>query len=293
MNAAADIRVGALFPTTEIGNDPVVIRDYAQTVEGLGYDHMLFFEHVLGANADSPQARGTPWQHTTPYHEPFTLFGYLAAATESIELATCIMVLPLRETALVAKQAAAVDVLTGGRLRLGVAVGLNPVEYEAMGKGFNDRGARMEEQIEVLRLLWTRELVTFKGRWHRITDAGINPLPVRRPIPLWIGGGADPVVRRIGRLADGWMLPGTMRTPEAAAPAIDAMREHARRAGRDPDGIGLQRVIGGDGPDDWAAAIRAWRPLGVTHFALAASGATPDARKLRQFREIVSEVCGS
>ena len=140
------------------------------------------------------------------------------------------MVLPLRETALVAKQAAAVDVLSGGRLRLGVAVGLNDVEYDAMGKGFHDRGARMEEQIEVLRLLWTRDLVTFEGRWHKITDAGINPLPVRRPIPLWMGGGADPVVRRIGRLADGWMLPGTMRRPE------DAARSHRRDAGPRPAG---------------------------------------------------------
>ena len=294
MSNASPNRVGALFPTTEIGNDPVVIRDYAQTVEGLGYDHMLFFEHVLGANAESPQAKGKPWEHTTPYHEPFTLFGYLAAATTSIELATCIMVLPLRETALVAKQAAAVDVLSGGRLRLGVAVGLNSVEYEAMGKNFHDRGARMDEQVEVLRLLWTRELVTFEGRWHRITDAGINPLPVRKPIPLWIGGGAEPVLRRIGRLADGWMMPGPLRTPEDAAPAIDRMREHARRAGRDPDEIGMQRVIGGDGPAEWADAIRAWRPLGVTHFAVAASGPTPDAQfeKLRQFREVVSEVVG-
>ena len=294
MSTASAIRVGVLFPTTEIGNDPVVIRDYAQTVEGLGYDHMLFFEHVLGANAESPQAQGKPWEHTTPYHEPFTLFGYLAAATESIELSTCIMVLPLRETALVAKQAAAVDVLSGGRLRLGVAVGLNSVEYEAMGKNFHDRGARMEEQIEVLRLLWTRDLVTFEGRWHTITDAGINPLPTRRPIPLWIGGGADPVLRRIGRLADGWMMPGPLRTPEDAAPAVDAMREHARRAGRDPDDIGMQRVVSGDGPADWADAIRAWRPLGVTHFAVSASGLTPDAQfeKLRQFRETASEVVG-
>ena len=292
MGNTADIRVGVLFPTTEIGTDPVVIRDYAQTVEGLGYDHMLFFEHVLGANAESPQARGKPWQHTTPYHEPFTLFGYLASVTESIEFATCIMVLPLRETALVAKQAAAVDVLSGGRLRLGVAVGLNDVEYDAMGKGFHDRGARMEEQIEVLRLLWTRKLVTFEGRWHKITDAGINPLPVRRPIPLWIGGGADPVVRRIGRLADGWMLPGTMRQPDDAARAIDTMRDHARRAGRDPDEIGMQRVVSGDGPAEWADSVREWRLLGVTHFAVSPSGPTPDAQfeKLRQFREIVSEV---
>ena len=196
------MKTGVLFPTSEIGTDSVAVRDYAQAAEALGYDHMLFFEHVIGANAESPLGRDKPWSHTTMYHEPFTLFGYLAAATTSIELATCIMVLPLRETALVAKQAAAVDVLSGGRLRLGVGVGLNKTEYEAMGKGLGDRGARIEEQIELLRLLWTNELVTFEGRWHRVTDAGINPLPVQRPIPIWIGGSADRVVRRIGRLAD-------------------------------------------------------------------------------------------
>ena len=288
------MKTGVLFPTSEIGTDSVAVRDYAQAAEALGYDHMLFFEHVIGANAESPLGRDKPWSHTTMYHEPFTLFGYLAAATTSIELATCIMVLPLRETALVAKQAAAVDVLSGGRLRLGVGVGLNKTEYEAMGKGLGDRGARIEEQIELLRLLWTNELVTFDGRWHRVTDAGINPLPVQRPIPIWIGGSADRVVRRIGRLADGWMLPGSIRQPDEAARAIIArMHDHAREAGRDPAKIGLQRVISGAGPDEWASGVRAWRELGVTHFAVSVDGpASPDAHieKLRLFREVADAV---
>ena len=202
------------------------------------------------------------------------------------------MVLPLRETALVAKQAAAVDVLSGGRLRLGVAVGLNDVEYDAMGKTFHDRGARMEEQIEVLRLLWTRELVTFEGRWHKITDAGINPLPVRRPIPLWIGGGADPVVRRIGRLADGWMLPGTMRRPEDAAPP-------STRCGTTPGGRAATPTRSACSGSSPAMARRSGQTrsasggrseLPTSRSARADRRRTRSSRQLRQFREIVSEV---
>jgi probable F420-dependent oxidoreductase len=277
-----------------MGTDPIVARDYAQAAESLGYNHLLAFDHVVGANAASRPGWSGAYQHTDSFYEPFVLFGYLAGVTDSIELVSGIVILPQRQTVLVAKQAATVDVLSGGRLRLGIGTGWNAVEYEALGESFHNRGRRSEEQIELMRALWTNELVTYEGRWHKITDAGINPLPVRRPIPLWIGGGADPVVRRIGRLADGWMLPGTMRTPEQAAPAIDAMRDHARRAGRDPDQIGLQRVVSGEGPAEWADAIREWLPLGVTHFAVAASGPTPDAQfeKMWQFREVVSEVGG-
>jgi probable F420-dependent oxidoreductase len=277
-----------------MGTDPIVARDYAQAAESLGYNHLLAFDHVVGANAASRPGWSGAYQHTDSFYEPFVLFGYLAGVTDSIELVSGIVILPQRQTVLVAKQAATVDVLSGGRLRLGIGTGWNAVEYEALGESFHNRGRRSEEQIELMRALWTNELVTYEGRWHKITDAGINPLPVRRPIPLWIGGGADPVVRRIGRLADGWMLPGTMRTPEQAAPAIDKMRDHARRAGRDPDQIGLQRVVSGEGPAEWAEAIRQWLPLGVTHFAVAASGPTPDAQfeKMWQFREVVSEVGG-
>ena len=229
------MNTGVLFPTTEIGTDPIAIRDFAQAAESLGFDHMLFYDHVLGANEETPAGRGKPWRHTNMFHEPLVLFGYLAGVTRSIELATSILILPQRQTALVAKQAAAADVLSGGRLRLGIRVGMNPVEYEGMGAGFSDRGARTDEQIEVLRMLWTRELVTFEGRWHRITDAGINPLPVQRPIPLWIGGSADRVVRRLARLGDGWMFAGGGRVPDGDAMAsLDRMRSYAREAGRGP-----------------------------------------------------------
>src|SRR3712207_5049701 len=198
------MRLGAIFPQLESGADPVAIRDYAQAVEGMGYDHILIYDHVLGADtASRPNWRG-PYTAQSLFHEPFVLYGYFAAVTERVELVTDVIILPQRQTALVAKQAAEIDVLSGGRLRLGVGIGWNEVEYEALGESFRNRGARSEEQIEVLRLLWTQEVVDFQGRWHTITAAGINPLPVRRPIPLWIGGTAEPVLRRIGRLGDGW-----------------------------------------------------------------------------------------
>ena len=198
------MKIGVTFPQTEIGSDPAAVLDYAQAAEGLGFSHLIVFDHVLGANAANRPGWSGAYQHTDSFYEPFALFGYLAGVTRRLELVTAVIILPQRQTALVAKQAATVDVLSGGRLRLGVGIGWNDVEYEALGENFHDRGRRSEEQIEVMRALWTNELVTYEGRWHRITDAGINPLPVQRPIPVWLGGGADPVLRRVARMADGW-----------------------------------------------------------------------------------------
>jgi probable F420-dependent oxidoreductase len=182
------MKLGVIFPQTEIGNDPIAIRDYAQTAEALGYNHVLAYDHVLGANPDRPEGWRGPYTHRTPFHEPFVLFAYLAGLTTQLHFVTGIIILPQRQTALVAKQAAALDVLSGGRLRLGVAIGWNPVEYEALGENFHNRGRRIEEQIQVLRALWQNELVTFDGEWYHIPDAGINPLPIQRPIPIWMGG---------------------------------------------------------------------------------------------------------
>src|SRR6266550_7850766 len=179
------MQIGVTFPQTEIGADPIVIRDYAQTVEGLGYSHLVAFDHVLGADpTHRPGWQGYTYRQM--FHEPFVLFGYLAALTH-LELVPAVIILPQRQTALVAKQAAEIDILTGGRLRLGVGLGWNFVEFEALGEDFRNRGRRAEEQIEVLRRLWTEPVVDFDGRWHRIPAAGINPLPVQRPIPIWIG----------------------------------------------------------------------------------------------------------
>ena len=267
------MRLGAIFPQLESGADPVAIRDYAQAVEGMGYDHILIYDHVLGADtASRPNWRGA-YTAESLFHEPFVLYGYFAAVTERVELVTDVIILPQRQTALVAKQAAEIDVLSGGRLRLGIGVGWNEVEYEALGETFHNRGARSEEQIEVLRLLWTQEVVDFKGRWHTITAAGINPLPVRRPIPLWIGGMAEPVLRRIGRLGDGWF---PQRPPDDEARAmIERLHGYAREAGRSPEAIGIEgRLTIAQVPEDrWAGFADAWRALGATHLSVNTMGA--------------------
>ena len=192
------MKVGVVFPQIEIGPDPAVVRDYAQTAEGLGYTHLLVYDHVVGADlTNRPGWRGA-YSLQSQFHEPFVLFGYLAALTR-LELVTGVIILPQRQTVLVAKQAAEVDVLTGGNFRLGVGVGWNQVEYEALNENFHNRGRREEEQIEVMRRLWTEESVSFKGRWHTISEAGLNPLPIQRPIPIYVGGSTDPAFRRIGK----------------------------------------------------------------------------------------------
>ena len=261
-------QIGVVFPQTEIGADPQAVRDYAQAAEELGYEHLLAYDHVLGANALSRPGWPGPYDHTHMFHEPFVLFGHLAGLTTRIRLTTGIIILPQRQTALVAKQAAEVDVLSGGRLRLGVAVGWNAVEYEALGQNFRDRGVRSEEQVEVLRLLWTNPLVTFRGRWHRITDAGLNPLPVQRPIPIWFGGGAEAVIARVGRLGDGW-LPEFEPDDEGRA-RLERMRAHARAGGRDPHGIAIERVIAirDRTPKEWLGLARAWEGLGASYVAV-------------------------
>jgi probable F420-dependent oxidoreductase len=264
-------RIGAVFPQTELGGDTGAIRAWAQEVERIGYRHALVFDHVLGADPAVHSPWDRPYDVRTTFREPFVLFGYLAALTE-LELVTGIIILPQRQTALVAKQAAEVDLLTGGRFRLGIGIGWNHVEYEALGKSFRDRGRRSEEQIELLRRLWTEPSLTFEGKHERVTGAGISPLPVQRPIPVWIGGSSPRAYERIGRLADGWfpqMSPG----PELdeARGIIDAA---ARDAGRDPAALGLDgRVTYTGDPDAVVAAIGDWRAAGATHVSVNTMGA--------------------
>jgi probable F420-dependent oxidoreductase len=251
-----------------MNNDPGSLREYAQAVEGLGYDHIQSLDHVLGANAAGRPGWQGPYDHTDLIHEPFVLFGYLAALTQSVELVTTVIILPQRQTALVAKQAAAIDVLSGGRMRLGIGIGWNDVEFEALGEDFHDRGRRSEEQIEVLRALWTQDLVTYEGRWHTITDAGINPLPVQRPIPIWIGGGADATLRRIARLGDGWFP--QFRPDEEGRGMLGRLHEYTREAGRDPGDIGIDGPIriAGRSQEEWVLDAAAWRDLGATHLSV-------------------------
>ncbi len=272
------MKLGVVFPQTEIGTDPAAIRDYAQAVEGAGFDHLVAYDHVLGAVPDRfagvdigfPRP---PYTHESLFHEVFALFGFLAGVTRRLELATGVLVLPQRQTALAAKQAAAVDVLSGGRLRLGVGIGWNFVEYEALNEDFRTRGRRIAEQVEVMRRLWTEPLVTFEGRWHRLDRAGINPLPVRRPIPVWMGGWADPALRRAAEVADGWFGPGEHHPPEAAM--LERLRGYLDAAGRDPASFGIEGKMRIDigGPEEWAQRAGEWRALGATHLSVATTGA--------------------
>ena len=265
------MRIGVVFPQLEIGNDPVLIRDYAQAAESLGYDHLLVYDHVLGANRETHDWLRGPYRHPDAFHEPFVLFGYLAGLTEKIELVTGILILPQRQTALVAKQAAEVDVLSGGRLRLGIGIGWNSVEYEALGEDFSNRGRRSEEQIEVLRGLWTNDLVTLNGRWHTITDAGINPLPVQRPIPVWFGGYDERVLRRIGKMGDGWIIAGGGNTPTPEiTSAVERVKEYTKNAGRDHSAMGFEKVVGyGDSLlAEAPKTVSDWETEGVTHLSL-------------------------
>ncbi|MEX2230138.1 MAG: LLM class F420-dependent oxidoreductase [Dehalococcoidia bacterium] len=242
------MRVGVTFPQTEIGAAPEGVREYARAAEAAGYDHLLVYDHVLGANPDRPGGFRGPYNHETLFHEPMVLFGYLAGLTERLELVTGILILPQRQTALVAKQAAEVDVLSGGRLRLGVGVGWNAVEYEALGESFTNRGRRVEEQVALLRELWSKPVVSFEGRYHHIVKAGINPLPFRRHIPIWMGGMSEPVLERLGRLADGWF-------PQY----------------REPGEIGVEsRVSVGDEASVGPAVelAKRWEQAGATHLSV-------------------------
>ena len=267
------MQTGLVYPQTEYPTDPAAVRDYAQTAEALGFTHVLAYDHVLGANPDRPGGWTGPYTHRDPFMEPFVLFTYMAAVTTRLGFIPGILILPQRETALVAKQAATLDVLCSGRLRLGVGTGWNEVEYVALSQEFSTRGRRQEEQLEVLRLLWTQELVTYKGRWHDIPDAGINPLPVQRPIPLWFGGHANVVLRRAARLGDGW-LPG-FRTAEAAGEYLDRLDGYLAEAGRDRTTFGLEpRLHWGNGDlDTLGRALEGWRAAGATHISLNTMGA--------------------
>jgi probable F420-dependent oxidoreductase len=263
------MKLGVVFPQTEIGADPAVIKDYAQTAEGLGYDYLLVFDHVLGANPDRPGGWQGPYTYKDSFHEPFVLFGYLAGLTQKLELVTGIIILPQRQTVLVAKQAAAVDVLSGGRLRLGVGIGWNMVEFQALNQDFGDRGRRVEEQVALLKELWTHELLTFEGANHTIDDAGLNPLPVQHPIPLWFGGSAERALRRMARWGDGWM-PGSRLPDDQSKAIIEQLHGYVEEAGRDPASFGLDPwiTIGNHPQVEWADVANQWRRLGATHIAV-------------------------
>jgi probable F420-dependent oxidoreductase len=290
------MKLGVKFPQTESGQDPGAAIAFVQAAEHMGFDYVTANEHVLGAHPEGrPAAWVGPYTHEHIIHEPLVLFAFLAAVTRRISFATSILVLPLRQTALVAKQAAELDVLSGGRLWLGVGVGWNSVEYEAMGSDFATRGPRIEEQIAVLRAFWTQEVVDFDGRWHKIDRAGVKPMPIQRPIPIWMGGSSNRALDRAGRLADGWFPGGTVLdpyrratniarpgTPLAPSVADDweaqirQVLASASAAGRPPGSVAIGAEISASAIEsgkDLAEVTSKKAALGVTHLTIATQGA--------------------
>lgn len=265
------MQIGVIYPQTELPTDADTVRAYGRRVEELGYRHVTTYDHVLGADPEVHAGWKGPYDVETTFHEPLVLFGFLAALTQ-LELVTGILIAPQRQTALLAKQAAEVDVLSGGRLRLGIGVGWNRVEYEALGQDFSTRGEREEEQIELLRRLWTERSVTHEGKFEHIVGAGLAPLPVQRPIPIWLGGLSPVVYRRMGRLADGW-FPRVEPGPDLEA-AREEIAAAATEAGRDPAAIGMEARASWSaaGADELIGRAGEWRDAGATHLSVDTMG---------------------
>lgn len=281
------VKLGTNLPEHLIGSDPGALTEFLSGIEELGYGYVTVGDHVLGAdlsvrpNWRPYHGKSPSYGHQVPWHEPMVLFGYLAALTRTLELSTGILISTQRQTALLAKQAAEVDFLTGGRQRLVISIGYNDVEFEALGVDFSKRGAIMDEQVELLRQLWTQDVVTFKGEFHTVSAAGINPLPVQRPIPLWFGGQSKPALRRIGRVGDGWFPYYPYFSEQQLHDDLEVVQQSAREAGRDPAKIGIEGAVYFehklfDMPPDGRKPPRSledcleyahwWKRFGATHY---------------------------
>ncbi|MBV9757976.1 MAG: LLM class F420-dependent oxidoreductase [Alphaproteobacteria bacterium] len=295
------MQLGALIPMTELGGDPAAVRDFAQSMEGLGYDFLEAPDHVLGANvASRPNWEAGRNTSADLFHDPFVLFGFLTGCTQKLGFATGVLILPQRQSVLVAKQAASLAVLCGEKFRLGVGVGWNEVEFVGLNENFRNRGRRSEEQVQVMQLLWAEPHVTFNGRWHTIEDAGINPRPASGRVPVWFGGHHDHTLARIAKCGDGWMP--NAYPPEPATLAIfDQLRELVRAEGRDPAAVGIEvwTSCGAGTPEDWRKEVAFWKSAGATHVTLttafnrrhhrriAGSKPADHLAALRRFREAV------
>lgn len=262
------MKIGAVFPHLEIGSDPVVIKDWAQAAEELGYSHLQVYDHVIGAVHEGREpALWGPYTEESLFHELFVLFGYFAGCTSKIGLASGILILPQRQTVLVAKQAAEVDILSGGRLRLGVGTGWNYVEYDSLNENFHNRGKRQVEQVELLRKLWQEPVVSFEGKWHQIDRAGLKPLPGRR-IPIWFGGFTDIVFKRAAEIGDGFMF-GSGQKENLAA--MEILQGYLEENGRTRENFGVEAFLNyQSGPDKWVEEIKAWDAVGAEYVSMRA-----------------------
>ena len=268
------MEIGAVFPHNEIGTDPQAIKDYAQGVEELGVTHLLIYDHVLGADRDRPGGFEGPYDKDVAFHEPFTTFAFIAAVTKKLDMITTVMILPQRQTVLVAKQAAELAILSNNRFKLGIGVGWNAVEYTGLNENFKNRGKRQEEQVELMRLLWESEVLEYKGDYHHIDKASINPRP-SKSVPIWFGGGAPQLIERCADLGDGWIP--LMGPNEAARKTLAAIKEKRESKGLDWGNFGVQaqaQYAGGDA-ERWNKHAEKWRNLGASHLAIATHNAEP------------------
>ena len=263
------MQLGANLPLWDIGGDPAVVRDFSQAAEDMGFDYLGAADHVIGVNEANRPDWGERNTSADLFHDPFVLFGYLSACTKAIGFSTQVLILAQRQAALVAKQAACLDVLSGGRFRLGIGVGWNPEEFVALNENFADRGQRSEEQVRFMQALWAEPHVSFDGKWHKITDAGINPLPGGGKIPLWFGGHVDETLRRTAKLGDGWIMLAHPPSDRAIT-EFEKLRAYTKAEGRDPAQIGLEVwvPVGADGPDEWRREFEFWRDAGVSHITV-------------------------
>ena len=284
------MEIGAVFSHGEVGADVAGLRDWAQAVQDLGYDFVVVSDHVVGSEAVEHPELERVFSIESRLHEPLTLFAFLAGAAPRLGFLSSVIILPQRQATLVAKQAAEIDVLSDGRLRLGVGIGWNPVEFTALGMEFRNRARRFEEQIDVMRRLWTERLVTFKGRYHTLEAAGLNPLPVQRPIPIWIGASAEAAVKRACAIGDGYLPLSPLAGGWQAT--IDKVHGWLQEAGRDPAAFGIEGRLnaGSDTPDEWSKTIELWRGFGASHLSVGItglSGVEAHVRRLREVREVV------
>jgi probable F420-dependent oxidoreductase len=280
------MQLGAVFSHGEVGTDVTSVRNWAQAVQDLGYDFAVVSDHVVGADPAGHPELERVYAIESRLHEPFTLFAFLAGVAPRLGFLSSVIILPQRQTALVAKQAAEIDVLTGGRLRLGVGIGWNPLEFTALGMEFRTRARRFEEQIEVMRRLWTERLVTFNGRYHTLPAVGINPRPVQRPIPVWIGASAEPAVKRACAIGDGYLPLSPLAGGWQAT--MDKIHGWLQEAGRDPASFGIEgRLNAGTGtPDEWQKTIEMWRGFGASHLSVGISGLAGVDAHVQRLREV-------
>lgn len=268
------MQIGAVFPHNEIGTDPGAIKAYAQGVEAMGITHLLIYDHVLGADPDREGGFRGPYDKDVAFHEPFTTFAFIAGVTDKIDLITTVMILPQRQTVLAAKQAAEVALLSNNRFKLGIGVGWNELEYVGLNETFNNRGRRQEEQVDVMRKLWSEDSLDYTGEYHRIDKASINPRP-SKTIPIWFGGSAPALLDRVARLGDGWIP--LMGANDKAKACIDTIKQTREAAGLSFDNFGIQAQAqyAGGSPERWRKHAEAWREMGCTHLAIATHNAGP------------------